>query len=92
MAMSAGLCVENLTGTMISGHRGARRVTAEAKPTIPHSKGSWMSSLAMPSCRPLGPCAKQGSCLGPPLPLVLLVTSMSLTKALLRLGASLTVH
>lgn len=43
MAMSAGLCVESLTGTMISGHRRARRVTAEAKPTIPHSKGSWMS-------------------------------------------------
>lgn len=40
MAMSAGLCVESLARTTISGHRGARRVTAEAKPiTIPHSKG-----------------------------------------------------
>lgn len=41
MAMSAGLCVESLAGTTISGHRRARRVPAEAKPTtVPHSKGA----------------------------------------------------
>lgn len=40
MAMSARLCVEGLAGTRISGHRGARRVPEEAKPTtVPHSKG-----------------------------------------------------